>query len=363
MVNGVSPFYSHRIDLPGDLQMSAQTSFRSIALLLLLVGLLFASALIAGCSPSPVATQAAQTQSAPQPTLPHVVEATQPNLPVSPEEFKAALLQALMDQDTQTLVGWMTIPFLTGGWRADASDTPPEVALQDLYTNYLGAENHLEWVADADLPVLMGGLSPLSIPRTEAGVFEAALVSGWGLDRRDEAIMFLSRLPDGSLKWHGWIVIKGGFSGARLGGLQSYANQANGYSFFIPKSYEIVETDPSNVMILAPGVGHPGEGRAAAFVYVKPAGGQTLEQIVEQFIADIGPGFELLPGTALGLDKAPAIVLGGLPGQDSNRQLFSVYNDLLYNIYFVPDNPKVGEPYWQMEDLYAQIINTFHFTE
>jgi hypothetical protein len=358
--------------------MLTQPLSRSLSLLLLLVGLLVASTLLAGCSTPPAATQPAQTLPASQPTSPPAtplltqppVEATQPpvetappNLPASLEDFKASLLQAIMDQDTAKLAGWMTSPFLTGGWRADASDTPPEDALQDLYTNYLGADNHLEWVEDADLPALMGGRDPLSIPRLEAGVFEAALVSGWGLDGRDEAIMFLSRLPDGSHKWHGWIVIKGGFSGARLGGLQPYSNPANGYSFFVPKSYEILETDPTTVLILAPGEGHPGEGRAAAFIYVKPAGGQTVEQIVEQFTADIGPGFELLPGTALGLDKALAIVLGGVPGQDSNRQLFAVYNDMLYNIYFVPDNPKVGEPYWQMEDLYAQIVNTFHFTK
>ncbi len=57
-----------------------------------------------------------------------------------------------------------------------------------------------------------------------------------------------------------------------------------------------------------------------------------------------------------------AIVLSGLPGQDVNRQLFVVYNDLLYHITFVPDTPQVGTPYWQMEDLYAMIVNTFHFT-
>jgi hypothetical protein len=355
--------------------MSAQPYSRSFALVLLLVGLLLASTLIAGCSPTPAANQPTQTQPAPQPTsLPAIltatplptqppVESNQPANLASPEEFKAALLQALMDQDTQTLVSWMTSPFLTGGWRADASDTAPEDALQDLYTYYLGADNRLEWVEDADLTALMGGRDPLFMPRTEAGVFEAALVSGWGLDGRDEAILFLARLPDGSLKWHGWIVVKGGFSGARLGGLQPYTNHVNGYSIFIPKGYEIDETNPNNVIILAPGEGHPGEGRAAAFIIVKPAGDQTVEQIVEQFKADISPGFEIPPGTALGLDKAFAIVLGGLPGQDSNRQLFTVYNNLLYNIYFVPDNPKVGEPYWQMEDLYAQIVNTFRFTQ
>lgn len=362
--------------------MPTQPFSRSLAQLLLLVGMLVASMLvasplIAGCSLSPAVIQPTQTQSEAQPTSPPAtplltqppgeanqspVEAAPSNLPSSLGDFKASLLQAMMDGDTIKLAGWMTFPFLTGGWRADASDASPEDALQILYTSYLGADNLLEWVEDVDLPALMGGFDPLSLPRPEAGVVEAALVSGWGLDGRDEAVLFLSRLPDGSFKWHGWIVVQGGFSGARLGGLQLYTNQAYGYSFFIPKSYEIVETDPSNVMILAPGEGHPGEERAAAFVYVKPAGGQTVEQIVEQFKADIGPDFELLPGTALGLDKALAIVLGGIPGQDSNRQLFSVYNDQLYNIYFVPDNPKVGEAYWQMEDLYAMIVNTFHFT-
>lgn len=344
--------------------MSAQTYFRSLALFFLIVGVLFASTLLTGCTPSPAATQPAQTQPALQPTsLPATSPPTQAGPSASPEEFKAALLRALMDQDTETLVGWMTAPFLTGGWLADASDSSPEDALQYLYTDYLGADNQLEWVVDVDLPALMGGRDPLSIPRAEAGVFEAALASGWGLDGRDEAIMFLSRLPDGSLKWHGWIVVKGGFSGARLGGLQLYTNQTYGYSFFVPISSEIVETAPDNVMILAPGEGHPGQERAAAFVYVKPAAGQTVEQIVDAFVADIGPGFELLPGTALGLDKTLAIVLGGVPGQDSNRQLFAVYNDLLYNIFFVPDNPNDGEAYWQMEDLYAQIVNTFHFTK
>lgn len=343
--------------------MSAQPCFRFHALFLLLVGLLLASMLIAGCSPSPAVTQAAQTQPAvPTTSLPSAAPPTQPSLAASSEEFKAALLQALMNQDTQTLVGWMTTPFLTGGWLSDASDAAPEDALQELYTYYLGDDNHLDWVEDADLPTLMGGQDPFSIPRTEAGVFEAALVSGWGLDGRDEAVMFLARLADGSLKWHGWIVVKGGFSGARLGGLQPYTNQVYGYSFFVPKSYEIVGTDPNNVIILAPGEGHPGEERAAAFIYVKPAGGKTVEQVVEQFKADLGPDFENLTGTALGFNKALAIVLGGLPGQDSNRQLFTVHNDLLYNIYFVPDNPKVGESYWQMEDLYAQIVNTFQFT-
>jgi hypothetical protein len=84
---------------------------------------------------------------------------------------------------------------------------------------------------------------------------------------------------------------------------------------------------------------------------------------MEQIKADLSPTFEVGPGTALGLDKTMAIVLSGLPGQDANRRMFAVYKDMLYDFTFVPDNPNVPAAYWQMEDLYAMIVNTFHWTE
>ncbi len=336
--------------------------------------LLIAALLITGCSAPAAESQPAPTQPAAQPTTaPTAAPTTQPPSPTpvepidkgqieDPEEFKAALLQALMDQDTEKLQGWMTIPFITGGWRADASDSDPVDALRSLYNDYLGADNRLELVKDADLKALMGGLDPLSLPRSDAGVIEAVLVSGWGKDGRDEAILFIARAADNSLKWQGWITVNGGFSGARLGGIQLYTNEAQGYSVYLPKGYEIEDTNPGNVLIMAPGEGHPGQGRAAAFIEVVPANGRTVQEITEQVKVDVGPGFNIPPGTAMGLDKAMAIVLSGLPGQDVNRQLFVVYNDLLYHITFVPDTSQAGIPFTQMEDLYAMIVNTFHFT-
>ena len=62
------------------------------------------------------------------------------------------------------------------------------------------------------------------------------------------------------------------------------------------------------------------------------------------------------------IDGEQAFVVTGLPGQDSNRQLFMVHNDLLYHMMFVPDNPQV-DGYRQMEDVYAMIVNTFYFTK
>lgn len=80
-----------------------------------------------------------------------------------------------------------------------------------------------------------------------------------GVDGFDEAILFVARQADNNVKWHGWMVVPGGFSGRRLGGLQPYTNQALGYSLYLPKDYGVTVQSDSQVAIF-PQVeaGHPG---------------------------------------------------------------------------------------------------------
>lgn len=284
-----------------------------------------------------------------------------PDVFVDPTAFRAALLQALNTHDTEKLQIWMTEPFLTGTWRADLSDTSPADAINSLYADQLGEENHLALVTDADLKALLGDKNPLSIPSSEAGVMDAFLVSGWGKDGRDEAILFVVRQADNSLKWHGWMQIQGGFSGERLGGIQPYNNDALGFGLYLPKGYQISEPTANYVNITAPQEygGHPG----GAYLFVELAYGRTAEQIVEAVKAEQGPGFNISVSTVLDIDGTQALVVIGIPGQDLNRQLFMVHNDLLYHIIFMPDDPRATNAYRQMQDIYTTLINTFRFTK
>jgi len=279
-----------------------------------------------------------------------------PNIFVDPAVLQDALLQALAAGDIEQLQMWMTDPVLTGWWRGELTDEAPADAVK-LLAEQLGPDSNVTLVEDADLQSLMGGKDPLSIPREEAGVTNAFLVSGWGEDGLDEAILFISRQADDNVKWHGWMVVQGGFSGARLGGLQPYTDEANGYSLFLPKDYGVTVQSASQVAIFPQGeAGDPG----GAWISVEPANGRSAEQIVEAVKAEL-PDFEFPPDTAMGIEDAQALVVSGLPGQDSTRQLFMVRNDKLYHITFTPDDPQLGEPYRQMENLYAMIVNTFHF--
>ena len=163
-----------------------------------------------------------------------------PDIFADPEFFLPALLQALTSHETGKLQQWMTNPFLESTWRFNQSEISPDEAIYFLYADQLGTENKLELVKDADLKILMGGIDPLSIPGSESGVMYAYLVSGWGKDGRDEAILFITKEPADSLKWHGWMQIKGGFSGARNGGIQAYTDDALGFSVFLPNDYEVL---------------------------------------------------------------------------------------------------------------------------
>jgi len=152
----------------------------------------------------------------------------------------------------------MTDPVLTGWCAASLTDEAPAEAVKML-AEQLGPDSKVTLVEDADLQALMGGKDPLSIPREEAGVTNAFLVSGWGEDGLDEAILFVARQADDNVKWHGWMVIQGGFSGVRLGGLQPYTNEANGYSVFLPKDFSVTVQSPTQVAIFPQGeAGHPG---------------------------------------------------------------------------------------------------------
>jgi hypothetical protein len=75
----------------------------------------------------------------------------------------------------------------------------------------------------------------------------------------------------------------------------------------------------------------------------------------------MGPGYTGGDITVMEIDGEPAYSVGGLTGQDLNRRLYMVHNDQLYWMMFVPDTT-LAPAYQQMEDLYAMIVNTFHFT-
>ena len=138
-----------------------------------------------------------------------------------------------------------------------------------------------------------------------------------------------------------------------------YTNDTYGFSLYVPRSDEVFEPSSTEVSIIAPGEGHD---RGLVIIMMEPANGRTAEQVVEAAKTELGPGFNI-NAKAIAVDDTQALVVTGMPGQDVNRQLFMVHDDLLYHMTFSPDDPQAGPAYQQMEDVFAVIVNTFHFTK
>jgi len=142
--------------------------------------------------------------------------------------------------------------------------------------------------------------------------------------------------------------------------LQDYSNADFGFSLSYPAGYELQSSFPHSVVFLAP-QGTPGH-RERGWLTVELASDQNAEWYANQAKADnANLGIEITSSVQV-IDGQQAYVLGRVPGQDLNRQVFIVYNGILYHLTFVPDDPARGtEEYQQMEALYAAIISSLRF--
>ncbi len=273
--------------------------------------------------------------------------------------FQSALLLVLASRDETMLKTLMTENFFSGSWRGEMGEIPQAEALRALYQEQLGNPIRITLVSKVDLSALLGGIDPLTIPGPQVNAIDTLLVSGWGKDGQDEAILYISRQPDQSLRWAGTLVAKGGFTSPETGGVQPLVNYRHGYQMDLPLGYEVQQPLPNEIMILAP-QGTAGEPLRAE-IDVELANGRTAEQMAAELKAGLPPHFNDQSITILTLDHEKAAVLDKVPGQDLMRVLFVVHQNLLYRMNFLPQDETQGEAYNQARDLYAVISNTFKF--
>jgi hypothetical protein len=139
--------------------------------------------------------------------------------------------------------------------------------------------------------------------------------------------------------------------------LKLLKNTEAGYCLLYPADYS---TDVPGFIVINP-ISQPGDmpGEAWVFIQVEAANGRTAAQVADAAIAPLGAGFNITKSDIL-IEGAQAVVVDGLPGQDSNRMVFIVSNDKLYALTFAPWYPNANDP-TQLENLYTTIVQTLHF--
>ena len=156
-------------------------------------------------------------------------------LPRDMTNFKQALIQALNAQDYDALRLMMDKSLTIALWRSEGSTFDAEPAIEQLKSNHINANSSITADFGKDLSALPGGTDPFSILGLDVGPNHSLFVSGWGPDGKDEAILYMNYLLDGTLYWHGVLVARGGF-------VQSSSNPQVNQPLFYPSEPEKIPT-------------------------------------------------------------------------------------------------------------------------
>ena len=133
----------------------------------------------------------------------------------------------------------------------------------------------------------------------------------------------------------------------------------DGYCLLYPAAYST--TIPGYIVINP--ISAPGDIPGDAWVWIdtQDAAGRTAVQAAEAEIMEVGPGFNITRMDVT-VDGEEAVVVDGLPAQDSMRRVYMVHDERLYRLSFMPWLPNTdsaAQP--ALEELYAMILDTLHF--
>ena len=141
-------------------------------------------------------------------------------------------------------------------------------------------------------------------------------------------------------------------------GTKSFVNEAHGYCLLYPNNYDLGEPNEHEIALFVSSlldVEHP-----KIFIDVQAANGRTAGQVADEIESGY-PGFDIQRIDNLVIDGVTSVVLDGVPGQDSSRQVVLIHNDLVYHMTFFPTDASYGEIYTQMKQAYKTITRSFRF--
>ena len=130
-----------------------------------------------------------------------------PTAPASLEEFERSLQAALKQRDAEAMRALMDERFIVAYWQSEGESIPSIEGVAKLLSSHIAEHNFIEFQAFQPIPAF----DPQSFVGPDVKLEKAIMATSWGLDSMQQALLFVSRRPDGSLFWQGVLVTPKGF--------------------------------------------------------------------------------------------------------------------------------------------------------
>lgn len=124
--------------------------------------------------------------------------------------FQSQLVDALNARDYDRLRSMMGDSLMIAYWLSEGTTNTPDQAIEQLQMNLLNSSSPIVPDESKDLTALLG-MDPVSIVGPGVNEVSPLLVSGFGPEGNDEAILFVARNPDGGWYWYGLLFARNGF--------------------------------------------------------------------------------------------------------------------------------------------------------
>jgi len=136
-----------------------------------------------------------------------------PPLPcIAPADLAQTIVDTLNAKDFAAARSKMRISFMMAFWQSQGTSYTPDLAIEQLQLNYIGPSTVLVSNPNKDLTALLGGSNPYTIMGLDPSNSLALFVSGWGLDGKGEAILYVTWPANGNPYWHSVLIAPGGFA-------------------------------------------------------------------------------------------------------------------------------------------------------
>jgi hypothetical protein len=143
---------------------------------------------------------------------------------------------------------------------------------------------------------------------------------------------------------------------AEAGTLQ-LIDAAHGFCFLYPENYDVFQGDDGSLTLYVRSLLNTGAPLAS--IHVQALDGRTIQEVIPDY-----PSNEELAAMSLltiDLGGEQATVLDNMPGQDLNRRVIAVREDMVYDLMIA----RIGEEYGAVgeaaEELYEVITGSFQF--